>query len=54
MGCFLLVEQMDSLFSTGIYSTTVPYGSIYTYEGAPDSGTWVLTGDTRLSIRTNV
>ena len=33
---------MDPRISTGVYSTTVPYGSIYTYNGAPeDGGTWI-------------
>lgn len=32
------------VFSTGAYSYTVPYSSIYTYNGAPENGgTWVPT-----------
>lgn len=41
-GASYLYNKWIPVLSTGIYSTTVPYGNIYTYNGAPeDGGTWI-------------
>ena len=41
-GASYLYNKWIPVLSTGIYSTTVPYGSIYTYNGPPeDGGTWI-------------
>ena len=41
-GTSYLYNRWVPLFSAGVYSTTIPYGSIYTYEGPPrDGGTWI-------------
>ena len=41
-GASYLYNKWIPVLSTGIYSTTVPYGNIYTYNGQPDEGgTWI-------------
>ena len=41
-GASYLYNKWIPVLSTGIYSTTVPYGNIYTYNGPPENGgTWI-------------